>query len=141
MSRNLVSWHTCLQLTWSPVECSNLVFLIILSIFELFCSPRPNSFETCCSHHIRNVLLFALKKLSFSVWTLNILSLYCFQLAIGWKGFANQCIWFLFTFYTTSQLQRRWGCSWSCRLDFTWYFLSGIYLIYLVAASHSLLIN
>ena len=34
-----------------------------------------------------------------SVWTLYMLSLKYIQLNIGWKGFSNHCILFLFTFY------------------------------------------
>lgn len=44
-------------------------------------------------------LMYILKnQQSLSVWTLNILSLYCIQLNISRKWFANHCILFIFTF-------------------------------------------
>ena len=35
--------------------------------------------------------------------------MYSIEYTVGWKGFANHCIQFLFTFYTTSQLHCNWG--------------------------------
>lgn len=50
-------------------------------------------------------------KNSLSVWTLNILSLYCIQFNIARKGFANHCFLILFTFYTAIQLFWNRGCT------------------------------
>ena len=74
----------CFQWTCLPVECSNQVFFEHSSTFPVFCCPCPSFFGTYC-------------------WHSN-------SLNIVWKGFANHCILFLFTFYTTSQLNWNWGC-------------------------------
>ena len=44
--------------------------------------------------------VFLPKQWGLSVWTLNILSLYCHQFNPGQKGFVSHCILFLFTFCT-----------------------------------------
>jgi len=98
---------TCFQLTCSPVECSKLEFFQHSSTFPVFCCPCPSFFGTCCRHQIQNEGIFAKNT---KVWTWHVLSLYCIQLNIGRKGFANHCILFLFTFYTTSQLHWNWVC-------------------------------
>ena len=61
------------------------VFFEHSSTFPVFCCPCPRFFGTCCWHQIQNEWILAKKLPSLSVWTLNILSLKCIQLKIGWK--------------------------------------------------------
>lgn len=87
-------------ITWFPIHlltCGRFqLFIECYTTFLVFSCPLPNFFGTCCRHQIQNVYIFPKrrKQYSWSAWALNISSLCCGQLNIGWKSlhsYFTQC--------------------------------------------------